>query len=42
MNAALDTAVASHATFHIGVEKHHGFGDPITEGAAAVLAPIQN
>ena len=38
MNAALDTAAASRATFHPGVEKHHGFGDPITEGAAA--API--
>ena len=38
MNAALDTAVASRATFHPGVEKHHGLGRPITEGAAA--API--
>ena len=28
MNAALDTAAASRATFHPGVEKHHGFGDP--------------
>lgn len=35
MNAALDTAAASRATFHPGVEKHHGFGDPITVGAAA-------
>ena len=35
MNAALDTAAASRATFHPGAEKYHGFGDPITEGAAA-------
>ena len=28
MNAALDTAADSRATFHPGVEKHHGFGDP--------------
>jgi hypothetical protein len=35
MNAALDTAAASRATFRLGVEKHHGFGDPITVGAAA-------
>ena len=35
MNAALDTAALSRATFHPGVEKHHGFGDPITVGAAA-------
>lgn len=35
MNAALDTAALSRATFHPGVERHHGFGDPITVGAAA-------
>ena len=40
MNAALDTAAASRATFHPGVEKHHGFGDPITVGAAA--APVSD
>ena len=35
MNAALDTAAASRATFNPGVKKHHGLGRPITVGAAA-------
>lgn len=35
MNKVLDTLHPACATFRTSAEKHYGFGDPLTEGAAA-------